>query len=244
MPRTVVVTGAASGIGAAVAAKFRQAGELVVGFDLADPAQPLPGVRYARVDVGDADEVAAGFAELERVDVLVNNAGIQRVGLVGRQPLDEWRAVLATNLNGPYHCSAEAVRRMPEGGAIVSIASTAAFVGMPGRAAYSTAKAGILAMSRVMAVELAPRRVKVNAVCPGFTRTAFVQQGIDDGSLDFDWMMRRVPFKRMAEPEEIADAVCFLASERAAYVTGQSLVVDGGWTIQGIDEAPDWLAGS
>jgi NAD(P)-dependent dehydrogenase (short-subunit alcohol dehydrogenase family) len=133
---------------------------------------------------------------------------------------------------------------MPEGGAIVSIASTAAFVGMPGRAAYSTAKAGILGMTRVMAVELAPRKVKVNAVCPGFTRTAFVQQGIDDGSLDLDWMMQRVPYRRMAEPGEIAQAVDFLAGERAAYVTGQALVVDGGWTIQVIGEAPDWLASS
>jgi NAD(P)-dependent dehydrogenase (short-subunit alcohol dehydrogenase family) len=244
MPRVVVVTGAANGIGAAVAASFASAGDEVVGFDLAEPEQPHAGVRYERVNVSDPDAVAAGFAGLARVDVLVNNAGIQRVGLVGRQPLQEWQAVIATNLNGPYYCGAEAVRRMPEGGAIVSIASTAAFVGMPGRAAYSTAKAGILGMTRVMAVELAPRRVKVNAVCPGFTRTAFVQQGIDDGSLDLDWMMQRVPYRRMAEPEEIADAVAFLAGERASYVTGQALVVDGGWTVQGINEAPDWLASS
>lgn len=242
MARVVVVTGAANGIGAAVARVFSDAGDQVVGFDRAAAEMPLEGVRYVSVDVGDSASVAAGFADLDRVDVLVNNAGIQRVGLVGRQPLQEWEAVIATNLNGPYYCSAQAVPRMPQGGAIVSIASTAAFVGMPGRGAYSTAKAGILGLTRVMAVELAPRGVRVNAVCPGFTRTAFVQQGIDDGSLDLDWMMQRVPFRRMAEPEEIADAVAYLAGGQASYVTGQALVVDGGWTVQGINDAPDWLS--
>jgi NAD(P)-dependent dehydrogenase (short-subunit alcohol dehydrogenase family) len=240
--RRVVVTGGARGIGAAIAEAFRTQGEAVLALDRDVPAEPLAGVRYGTVDVSDPGSVEAAFAEIDRVDVLVNNAGIQRVGLVGRQPAEEWLSVVATNLSGAYLCSAQAIPRMPDGGAIVSIASAAAFVGLPGRSAYSAAKAGLLGLTRTMGVELAPRRIRVNAVCPGFTRTAFIQQGIEDGSLDLGWMMQRVPYGRMAEPREIADAVCYLAGEQASYVTGQALVVDGGWTVQGIGAAPEWLS--
>jgi len=240
--RVVVVTGASRGIGAAIAGAFTTNGDAVVSLDRAAPEEPLDGVRYVAADVGDPDDVARAFSDLDRVDVLVNNAGIQRVGLVGRQPVDEWLSVIRTNLTGPYLCCANAVPRMESGAAIVSIASAAALVGLPGRAAYSAAKAGILALTRTLAVELADRAVRVNAVCPGFTRTAFVQQGIDDGSLDLDWMLQRVPLNRMADPAEIAEAVSYLASDRASYTTGQALVVDGGWTVQGIGQAPDWLS--
>lgn len=242
MTRRVIVTGGARGIGAAVAAAFVAEGDDVVAFDLAEPQDPLPGVSYRQADVSDPAGVAEVFADEERVDILVNNAGIQRVGLVGQQPAEEWLSVIRTNLVGAYLCAAQAIPRMPCGGAIISIASTAAFVGLPGRSAYSAAKAGLLGLTRTMAVELAGREVRVNAVCPGFTRTAFVQQGIDDGSLNLEWMMRRVPWGRMAEPSEIANAVCYLASDKGAYITGQALVVDGGWTIQGISDAPSWLS--
>lgn len=242
MSRRVIVTGGARGIGATVAAAFVAEGDDVVAFDVSEPQDPVAGIRYVHADVSDPSGVADAFASEERVDVLVNNAGIQRVGLVGQQPLEEWLSVIRTNLIGAYLCAAQAVPRMPSGGAIVSISSTAAFVGLPGRSAYSAAKAGLLGLTRTMAVELASREIRVNAVCPGFTRTAFVQQGIDDGSLNLNWMMRRVPWGRMAEPGEIANAVCYLASEKGAYITGQALVVDGGWTIQGISDAPNWLS--
>lgn len=242
MSRRVLITGAARGIGAAIAAGFLAQEDEVVSLDLSEPREPLPGVTYLQLDVGDPASVADAFAAQDRVDVLVNNAGIQRVGLVGQQPAEEWLSVIRTNLIGYYLCASQAVQRMTDGGAIVSISSTAAFVGLPGRSAYSAAKAGVLGLTRTMAVELAGRGIRVNAVCPGFTRTAFVQQGIDDGSLNLEWMMRRVPWGRMAEPSEIADAVCFLASDKATYITGQAIVVDGGWTVQGISDAPDWLS--
>lgn len=240
--RVVVVTGAARGLGAQIAATFAEGGDDVVGLDRMAPEEPLPGVRYAEVDICDPQQVAATFESLPRVDVLVNNAGIQRVGMVGVQPVDEWLAVVGTNLNGSYFCSREAVNRMPSGGAVVFIASTAAMVGLPGRGAYTAAKAGLIGLTRVMAVELAPRNIRVNTVCPGFTRTGLVQQGVDDGTLELDWMLERVPMGRLAEPVEIARAVRFLAGDDASFVTGQALLVDGGWSVQGINRAPGWLS--
>jgi len=118
------------------------------------------------------------------------------------------------------------------------------FIALPGRSAYAAAKSGMLGLMRVLSLELADRGIRVNAVCPGFTRTQIIQQGIENGSLTTDWMLERVPLGRLAETSEIANAVGFLASDDASFITGQSLVVDGGWTIQGINRAPDWLRGS
>ncbi|CAN5568457.1 hypothetical protein BH20CHL6_BH20CHL6_10170 [soil metagenome] len=177
--------------------------------------------------------------------MLVNNAGIQRVGLTDQLDPDLWRAVVGTHLDGSFLCSAAAIPmlRRQAGGAIVTISSVAAFVGLPGRAAYSSAKAGMLALTRVMAVELAELGIRVNAVAPGFTRTGLVEQALRDGSLQEDWMVAQVPMRRLATPREIAGVVRFLASEEASYITGQCLVVDGGWTVQGITARPDWLGG-
>src|SRR5581483_846067 len=128
-----------------------------------------------------------------------------------------------------------------EGGAIVSIVSAAAFVGLPGRGAYCAAKAGLLGLTRALALEVGQLGIRVNAVAPGYTRSGLLQQALDNGSLREDWMLQRVPLNRIAEPAEIARVVRFLASDDAAYVTGQAIVADGGWTIQGISAAPDWL---
>ncbi len=194
-------------------------------------------------DISRAGDVEAAFGRLDRIDVLVNCAAIQRVGLVGAQPFAEWESVIGTNLNGTYYCCSSALPRMSRGSAIVSIASVAALLALPGRGAYCAAKAALLSLTRVMAVELAERGIRANAVCPGFTRTALIQQGLDDGSLSTDWMLERVPFGRLAEVDEIVQAVRFLASEAASFITGQSLVVDGGWSVQGISSAPSWLQG-
>jgi len=152
--------------------------------------------------------------------------------------------VLATHLNGFFLCASEAVPRMiagKRGGAIVSIASVAALVGMPGRGPYCAAKAGIVSLTRTLALEVAPSGIRVNAVAPGYTRTQLIQQALDDGSQREDWMMERVPLGRLASPEEIAKVVRFLASDDASYITGQTIVADGGWTVQGINRAPDYL---
>jgi NAD(P)-dependent dehydrogenase (short-subunit alcohol dehydrogenase family) len=246
--RVAVVTGAARGIGDAIARALVEAGTRVVSLDTLEPPDPRRGVRYVVADVSDPESVAEAFADVDRVegrlDVLVNNAGIQRVGLTGQLSFEDWSAVIGTHLTGNFLCCSEAVRRMLERGtrgAIVSIASTAAIVGIPGRGPYCAAKAGILGLTRALAVEVAPAGIRVNAVAPGFTRTQLIQQALDDGSQQEDWMLQRVPLGRLATPEEIAGVVVFLASDEAAYVTGQVVVADGGWTVQGLLQTPDWL---
>jgi len=245
--QVVVVTGGARGIGDAIGRSFLEQGAAVISLDLQDAAEPRAGVRYLRADVSDPASVRGAFEDISqregRVDVLVNNAGIQRVGLIGEMAYDMWTAVLDTNVTGAFLCDSEAVplMRRQGSGTIIHIASAAAFNGLPGRAAYSVAKAGLLALTRVLAVELALAGVRVNAVAPGFTRTGLVNQALDDGSLQEDWMVERVPMGRLAEPDEIARVVRFLAGPDASFVTGQVIVADGGWTIQGIGAAPGWL---
>jgi NAD(P)-dependent dehydrogenase (short-subunit alcohol dehydrogenase family) len=246
--RVAVVTGAARGIGDAIAERLLADGASVFSLDKVPAAEPRAGVVYVEADVTDPSSVAEAFksidARTDGIDILVNNAGIQRVGLVGKISFAEWSAVVSTHLNGFFLCASEAVPRMVargKGGAIVSIASTAAFVGLPGRSAYCAAKAGILGLTRALALEVASAGIRVNAVAPGFTRTKLIDQGLADGSLQEDWMVARVPMKRLAAPQEIANAVRYLAGDEASYVTGQTIIADGGWTVQGIPHAPTWL---
>jgi NAD(P)-dependent dehydrogenase (short-subunit alcohol dehydrogenase family) len=246
--KVAVITGAARGIGEAIAMLLRDGGATVLSIDKIAPEAAQPGVTYLEGDVSDSASVAASFAEVDRqagrVDVLVNNAGIQRVALAERMTPEDWSAVLNTHLTGMFLCASEAIKRMRarrEGGAIVSIASAAGIVGIPGRGPYSAAKAGIMGLTRVIAMETALANIRVNAVAPGFTRTKLIEQALKDGSIREDWQLERVPMKRLAEPREIAEAVAFLASDKASYITGQTLVVDGGWTVQGVLHVPDWL---
>ncbi|MDB5525740.1 MAG: hypothetical protein JWM58_3503 [Rhizobium sp.] len=249
--KVAAITGGARGIGDAIAARLLSDGARVFALDKIAPDEPRDGVTYLETDVTSPDSVANAFATIDaqagQIDILVNNAGIQRVGLVGQVSFADFSAVVATHLNGFFLCASEVVPRMVrrgKGGAIVSIASTAAFVGLPGRGAYCAAKAGILGLTRALSLEVATQGIRVNAVAPGFTRTKFIEQGLADGSLQEDWMVARVPMKRLAATEEIANAVRFLAGDEATYMTGQSIVVDGGWIVQGIPEAPTWLQAS
>lgn len=246
--KVALVTGGARGIGDAIAVALQRSGSKVYSLDRVPPASPREGVVYIDADVSDQNSVASAFSVIDQagngIDTLVHNAGVQRSALCGQMTFEDWSCVLRTHLDGMFLCASEAIPRMIKqgrGGSITGIASTAAFVGLPGRGPYTAAKAGIVGLVRCLAVETASHRIRVNAVAPGFTRTAIVEDAIANGSLDQDWMLERVPMGRLAEPIEIANAVNFLASEESAYMTGQTLVVDGGWTTQGINHAPDWL---
>lgn len=245
--QVIVVTGGARGIGAVIVERAVAEGARGVVADVGGPAEPVPGVRYVPTDVADRTSVEALFADIAategRVDILVNNAGIQRVGLTETFDPVAWELVIQTHLMGTFHCSAMAIRSMREhgGGAIVQVASVAGLIAIPGRGPYSAAKAAMMSLSRVMAVEVADLGIRVNAVAPGMARTAIVEQGIADGSIHLDGMLTEIPMRRLATTADIAAAVLFLASSDAAYITGQTLVVDGGWSILGMHDRPDWL---
>jgi NAD(P)-dependent dehydrogenase (short-subunit alcohol dehydrogenase family) len=238
-PRTVLVTGAARGIGRAIADAFVREGDRVFGADIGFPAHAaVPATMCVAADVTDPASVDALFATIEAstegVDVLVNNAGILRAGALASVTRGDWAAVMAVNLEAMYFLSQRAVstlRRRRTGGAIVNIASTSAMVSSPGQSLYDISKAGVTALTRALAVELASEGIRVNAVAPGLidtelTRTLF-------GSADrFDARVRaNVPLGRAGSPEEVARVVVFLASESADYIVGQTVAADGGWLL-------------
>ncbi|MEQ1768659.1 MAG: SDR family NAD(P)-dependent oxidoreductase [Devosia sp.] len=246
--RVAVITGAARGIGDAIAERFLEEGARVFSFDKSAPDEARKGVTYIDADVTSPDSVAAAFAEIDReagqVDALVNNAGVQRVALAENMTAEDWHLVVDTHLTAMFLCCGQAIGRMRKrgkGGAIVNIASAAGIVGIPGRGPYSAAKAGISGLTRVYATEAAAANIRVNAIAPGSTRTKLIEQGLKDGSIRSDWQIERIPLGRLAEPREIADPVVYLCSDGASYITGQTLVVDGGWTVQGMVHYADWL---
>lgn len=245
--QVIVVTGGARGIGAAIIRRAVAEGARGVVADLGDPEVPLEGARYVHTDVADRASVEALFASIEAeeggVDILVNNAGIQRVGLTETFDPLVWEQVIQTHLLGTFHCSSLAIRsmRIRGGGSIVQIGSVAGLIALPGRGPYAAAKAGMMSLTRVMAVEVADLGIRVNAVAPGSTRTALIEQGLADGSIKIDAILSEIPMGRMATPEEIAGTVLFLASADASYITGQTIVVDGGWSVLGLHDRPDWL---
>lgn len=226
-----IVTGAARGLGAAIAEGLEAEGARVVRTDIAGTEVRLDVRDRASIDAA-VEEISKSFG---RPTVLVNNAGISRIGPSDELDEGEWSEVLDINLTGVLRCSQAVGRRMLEAGrgAIVNVASINALLGMPGRAAYCASKAGLLGLTRVLAVEWGGRGVRVNAVCPGYVRTPMVERAIAQGFYSEGALRDRTPADRLAEPSEIAAAVAYLASRDASYLTGQALVVDGGYTTYG-----------
>jgi NAD(P)-dependent dehydrogenase (short-subunit alcohol dehydrogenase family) len=229
---SVVVTGGLRGIGAAIVEAFEQQGDTVAVLDI-DGNSPYP------CDVSDELQVVTAAARVERelgpVEILVNNAGIAHIAPSETLPVDDWRRSLEVMATGTFLCSRSFGVRMLERrrGAVVNISSINATEAFPQRLAYCAAKAAVEMTTRVLAVEWADRGVRVNAVAPGVTRTELVERAIATGAVSEQLYVGRTPMRRLAEPSEIADAVLFLASDRAGFVTGTTLVVDGGWSAFG-----------
>jgi meso-butanediol dehydrogenase/(S,S)-butanediol dehydrogenase/diacetyl reductase len=241
--KRVLITGGASGIGAATAARFLEEGSQVCILDRDAQAceatrHHLPGISEALIaDVTDLMQVEAALAEAVRamgaVDVLINNAGISiRHNFLDITP-EEWDKVIAVNLTGVFYVAQTAARHMWErgGGVILQTASTNGIVGQPYYADYNATKAGVIELTKSMALELAPK-VRVCAVAPGYVMTPMQRAEYTDEM--FEEINRKIPLRRHAKPEEIAALFAYLASDDAAYVTGQVFTLDGGETAGGL----------
>jgi meso-butanediol dehydrogenase / (S,S)-butanediol dehydrogenase / diacetyl reductase len=234
--RTAIVTGAASGIGAEVVKRLVEGGAWVLGADLETDGIPA-GARPARADVSREQDVAGLFAtavrETGRVDVVCNNAGIGSTRDVASCTVEEWDRLFAVNARGVFLGCKHGVRQMLEqgGGVIVNTASVAGMVGLRDRAAYCASKAAVIGLTKQVAVQYADRGIRCNCVCPGTVDSPWVGRLLDeaaDPAAARAALVARQPLGRLAEPAEVAAAICYLASDEAAFVTGSTLVIDGG----------------
>ena len=223
--KVALVTGGSRGIGRAIALTLAEHG--------ADVAINYAGNTAAAEEVKGAIESMGRnqvVKELGRLDILINNAGITRDGLLMRMKEADWDAVLETNLKGVYNCSKAVMRTMmkQKSGRIVNMASVVGEMGNAGQANYAAAKAGVIGFTKSLAKEVASRGITVNAVAPGFIATDMTSVLTDEQKAE---MARTIPLGRAGQPQDVANAVLFLVSEEAAYITGQVLNVDGGMVM-------------
>jgi NAD(P)-dependent dehydrogenase (short-subunit alcohol dehydrogenase family) len=230
----VVVTGAGTGIGRAIALRLADEGArlTLLARDKSRLRDVVPGAATKSVDIRDHDAVRAAFNE--PLDALVANAGIGGPNEAGEG--DRWDDIVQTNLYGTYWCCRAAEPHLADGGRIVVTSSILARIGVPGYTAYCASKAGLLGMVRAFAAELAPRRIQVNGVCPGWVNTDMAWDGLagisENRDEAFEIAMREVPLRRMSEPEEIAGTVAWLLSPDATGVTGQGIDHNNGaWMV-------------
>lgn len=252
--KIAVVTGGGSGIGEQIARLFAQQGAHVILADIRlDAAEQVTGeirasggsVRAQQLDVAEESQVRAAIERVAaaegRLDILVNNAGISHVGSILETSLEDWERVMSVNARGVFLCTREAVRQMlaqsPAGGVIINMSSVAATIGVDRRLPYSASKGAVLALTRSVAIDFVTRGIRCNAICPGTVQTPFVEGYLARHFAGHEEEARRQlharqPIGRMGQPDEIAHAALYLASDEASFVTGSALVIDGGWTAK------------
>jgi 3-oxoacyl-[acyl-carrier protein] reductase len=233
--RRALVTGGSRGIGRAIALELSLAGaEVVVGYrdgrDEAEAVAAEAGGRAVQADVASPEEAARLVEEAGDIDVLVNNAGVTRDGLLARMPDDDWRVVIETNLSSVFYTCRAAARGMMRrrAGAIVNVSSVVGVHGNPGQTNYSASKAGIIGFTKALARELGGRGVRANVVAPGYVETRLTDVLPEEAR---GMMLANTPLGRLGRPADIAGAVRFLCSDEASFITGEVLLVDGGLGI-------------
>jgi len=240
--KTAIVTGASRGLGHAMALGLAKAGANVIAADLLDVNVTVDDIKRLghdsfgiKVDVSKSTDiekmVRQAVKQFGRIDILVNNAGIVRQASVESMKEKDWDDVIRVNLKGEFLCAQEVGKQMikQQTGRIINIASVAGLFGSAGSAAYSASKAGIILMTKTLAVEWAKYNINVNAICPGVIVTAMTDSYLKDPG--FQQMIKtRVPLARPGVPEELVGTVIYLSSRASEYMTGHALVIDGGWT--------------
>ena len=230
--KTALVTGASRGIGRAIAEELARGGaSVVVGYrsgkeEAEELAVAIEG-RAVEADVSSADDARRLVEEAGDVDVLVNNAGLTRDGLLARMPDDDWRTVIETNLSSVFYTCRAVCRPMmrKRGGAIVNVSSVVGVHGNWGQTNYAASKAGIIGFTKSLARELGSRGVRANVVAPGYVKTRLTDVLPEEAT---EAMLRNTPLGRLGEPSDVAGAVRFLCSDEASFITGEVLLVDGG----------------
>ena len=248
--KRVLITGGARGIGYAIAQGFAREGAHILLSDIdeavvrasADALKSEFSVEADAyvLDVSKCAEITRVFQKIEErygsLDVLINNAGVQIRDASISFSEEKWDKLMNINLKGSFFCAQAGAKLMKAGGAIVNISSGTATRTLPGRAPYVISKAAIGGMTAVLAAEWASLGIRVNAVAPGWIRTQLLEDGFRLGIVSEKQIYAAVPFKRLASVDEIADAVLYLSSAEASYVTGQTLYVDGGWSALGLPD--------
>lgn len=240
--KLALVTGGAEGIGLAIAHRFAEEGARVYVLDLQMPSTPQPVTQHAPIgflacDVADEASIHQALDSIlshHPIDILINNAGINPApASITQTDPNEWQHILHNNLDSVYLVSRIVIPHMTSGGAIINISSILGLVGAKGCAAYAASKGGILALSRSMAMDYAPE-IRVNCICPGPVETAMFEEYLarcDHPAAERERIIQALPMKRLGEPRDVANAALFLASDEAAWITGATLVVDGGDSV-------------
>lgn len=241
MSKVVIVTGGGRGIGAAICRSFANEGDTVVvnynrsGLDaeklLSELSRSKGQVVLQKADISNFAEakqmIDNTMKSFNKIDVLVNNAGITRDGFLMLMSEEDWQTVMDVNLKGVFNCSRAACEHMisQKGGSIVNMASLSGITGLAGQTNYAASKGGVIAFTKALAKELAPFGVRVNAVAPGIIETEMIDELSDDAKKRF---LDTIPMKRFGSPEEVASVVRFLSSDDASYITGETLSISGG----------------